>query len=88
MYSRAQMGHSGMLDIHAGHGGEDAFEPRFMACVMQAADDAHLPVDPEFRGSFRSYMESAVREVMAVSPPGSEVSPGLPMPHWSWSGPQ
>jgi hemoglobin len=87
-YSDAHGGHSGMLDIHAGHGGEDAFEPRFMDCVMKAADDARLPDDPEFREVFRSYMESAVKEVMAVSPPGSTVPSGLPTPHWTWNGPE
>ena len=85
-YSQSHGGHSGMLVVHAGHGGEPAFEPRFVACVMQAADDAGLPPDPEFRAAFRSYMEWSVKEVVSYAPPGSEVPEALPTPRWTWSG--
>jgi hemoglobin len=75
-----------MLGIHAGQGAGDDYGPRFVACFMQAADDAQLPADPEFRASLRAYMEWAVRDVLSYAPYGSRVSDNLPVPRWSWSG--
>jgi hemoglobin len=56
-YSEFYRGHSGMLEIHSRNGTADDFGPRFVACFMQAADDARLPGDPDFRAGLRSYME-------------------------------
>jgi len=86
-YSEAAGGHSEMLAIHAGQGAEEDLGNRFVACFVQAADDAQLPTDPEFRASLRSYMEWAVAEVLAYSPPGAHVPAGMPVPRWSWDGP-
>jgi len=55
---------------------------------MQAADDAHLPDEPDFRAGLRSYMEWAVQEVISYAPQGSQVRSGLPVPRWSWHGPE
>ncbi len=87
-YSQSQGGHSTMLGIHAGEGAGDDYGPRFVACFMQAADDARLPDDPDFRAGLRAYMEWAVREVLSYAPQGSEVPTGLPVPRWSWTGPE
>jgi hemoglobin len=87
-YSKSYGGHSTMLGIHAGQGTGDDFAIRFVACFMQAADDVGLPDDPEFRSAIRSYMEWATGEVDSYAPPGSQVRPGLPVPHWSWNGPE
>ena len=54
---------------------------------MQAADDVRLPDDPEFRAAIRRYMEWAVKEVDSYAPSDSRVPADLPMPHWSWNGP-
>jgi hemoglobin len=86
-YSRSLGSHSGMLEMHAGTGAEDAFRPHFVQCFMEALDDAELPDDAEFRAALRAYVDWAVDEVMAISPHGSVVRPGLPVPRWSWSGP-
>lgn len=53
---------------------------------MQAADDAHLPDDNDFRASLRSYMEWAVEEVLSYSPRDAQVPTELPVPRWSWNG--
>src|ERR1700716_2809725 len=58
-YSEEYGGHSAMLEIHARQGAGHDFGPRFVACFMQAADDAGLPGDPDFRGALRPYMERA-----------------------------
>ena len=87
-YSRDCGGHSAMLYIHSATGAEGDIGDRFVRCFVQAADDAGLPDDAEFRAALRSYMEWAVSEVMSVSPHGSVVPDGLPVPRWSWDGPQ
>jgi hemoglobin len=86
-YSESWGGHSAMLDIHARQGAGDDYGSRFVACFMQAADDAGLPDDPDFRAGLRRYMESAVVEVVSYAPPESQVAPGLRIPRWSWDGP-
>ncbi len=85
-FSRTAGGHSAMLAMHAGQGAVGDIGDRFVTCFVQAADDARLPADPEFRAALRAYMEWAVSEVMAVSPAGSEVAADMTMPHWSWDG--
>jgi hemoglobin len=79
-------GHSGMLAMHAGQGASEDLSTRFVACFVQAADDAGLPDDPEFRAAIRSYIEWAVREVDSYQAAGSVAPTGRPMPRWSWSG--
>ena len=83
-YSESCGGHSAMVGIHAGQGAEDDLGDRFVECFVQAADDAGLPDDPEFRRGLRSYMEWAVRDVIAYSPRGTAVSLSMSMPRWTW----
>jgi hemoglobin len=85
-YSDSHGGHTAMLGIHAGQGADEDLGARFVACFMQAADDAKLPADPDFRQGLRSYMEWAVHEVLTYSPHGAEVRTDLPLPRWSWNG--
>jgi hemoglobin len=85
-YSESHGGHSAMLETHARHGAGDDFGPRFVACFMQAADDADLPDDPDFRAGLRSYMESATEEVLSYAPSDSSVAADLQVPRWSWKG--
>jgi hemoglobin len=85
-YSESCGGNSAMLTIHAGQGAEADLGDRFVRCFVQAADDAGLPDDPEFRLGLRSYMEWAVRDVLAYSPRGSSVPNDTVVPRWSWEG--
>ncbi|MGH7642437.1 MAG: group II truncated hemoglobin [Candidatus Dormibacteria bacterium] len=85
-FTRGYGGHSAMLELHAGQDAEAEYGSRFVSCFAQAADDAGLPTDPDFRASLRQYMEWAVGEVLSYSPPGSVVATGLPVPHWGWDG--
>jgi hemoglobin len=85
-YSRSCGGHSAMLGIHAGQGAELDLGDRFVTCFVQAADDAGLPGDADFREGLRSYMTWAVSEVLSYSPRDSPVPSELPVPRWSWSG--
>jgi hemoglobin len=85
-YSRSCGGHHAMLTMHSATGADDDLGDRFVRCFAQAADDAGLPADPEFRAALASYMRWAVDEVLSYSPAGSEVPAGLPVPRWSWDG--
>ena len=85
-YSGSFGGHSAMLGIHAGQGAHEDLGVRFVACFVQAAEDAGLPDDADFRAGLRAYMEWAVGEVLSYSPLGSRVIAGLPIPRWSWNG--
>jgi hypothetical protein len=75
-----------MLGIHAGQGAEHDLGARFVACFVQAADDAGLPDDPELRAGLRAYMEWAVGEVLSYSPSDARMAAGLPVPRWGWDG--
>ena len=79
-------GQSAMLSIHAGQGATEDLSKRFVACFMQAADDAQLPEDEIFRSAINGYIGWATQVVDTYQESGSEVPPGLPMPHWTWEG--
>lgn len=85
-FSRDCGGHSAMLALHAGNGGDHDLGERFAGCFRLALDDAGLPNDPALRSALRAYMDWAVAEVMRVSPPGSRPADGLPIPRWTWDG--
>ena len=85
-FSESCGGHSAMIAIHAGMNADDDLGARFVACIVQAADDADLPTDPDFRQSLRTYMEWAVSEVMSYSPSGTAVPTAMEVPRWSWGG--
>lgn len=85
-YSESWGGHSAMLGIHAGQGAGDDLGARSVSWFVQAADDAGLPDDPDFRAGLRRYLEWAVGEVLSYSPPHSRVAAGLPVPRWGWNG--
>ena len=63
-YSQSHGGQSFMLNLHSSTGAESDMGKRFVACFVQAADDASLPNDSEFRESLHKYMEWAVQQVM------------------------
>lgn len=85
-YSSSLGGHSGMLEIHTGHGAPDEWGDRFAACFLPALDDAELPDDTEFRAAMRHYIHWATREVNTYAPAGAQVPGGRRMPHWDWGG--
>ena len=77
-----------MLELHARTGAADDWGRRFVACFVQAVDDARLPDDPAFRDALRAYMEWATEEVMSYAPASSVVPEELPVPRWGWHGPE
>lgn len=74
-----------VLQMHSGNGDMSDLGRRFVACFVQAADDAGLPEDPALREALRAYMQWAVDEVLSYQDPES-VPATAPIPHWSWAG--
>jgi hemoglobin len=85
-YSQSCGDQSAMLSMHSGKGDMSDLGRRFVDCFVQAADDAGLPDDAEFRAVLRSYMKWAVDDVLIYSPTDATVPTGVAMPHWSWDG--
>jgi hemoglobin len=85
-YSQDCASQSALLYLHSSIGDVGDLGQRFVACFAQAADDAGLPDDPQFRAALRGYMEWAVTDFLSYAPHGSVVPEGLPVPRWSWDG--
>jgi hemoglobin len=85
-YSESCADHTYVLGLHAGNGDMSDLGRRFVECFVSAADDAHLPEDPEFRAVLRAYMQWAVEEVLVYGPPGIPVPVDLAVPRWTWEG--
>jgi len=88
VYSTEGGDQTGLVLLHSGNGDMSDLGTRFADCFMLAADDAGWPADPEFRTAIRGYIEWAISEVALSHPDDTDVPPGLPLPRWSWGGPQ
>lgn len=83
-YSEKLGGHSGMLHHHVGRALTDAQRKRWMALLLECADEIGVPNDPEFRSAFVAYLEWGTRLAVINSQPGADVSGAGPMPSWGW----
>ena len=86
-YSTSLASETRMQQLHAGNGeGMRHLAPRFVACFVQAMDDAKLPADPELRKAMRDYITWATENLLVYIPKGTTVPAGLRVPKWSWDG--
>jgi hemoglobin len=83
-YTERHGGYPHMLSMHRGLGLTEAQRFRWVQLIAQAADDAELPADPEFRSAFLAYVEWGTRLALANSQPGAEPPPRAPVPRWGW----
>ena len=58
-----------------------------MPCIVDAADEAGLPDDPEFRSAFVAYLEWGTRLARLNSQDGAQPELNEPMPKWGWGVP-
>jgi hemoglobin len=84
VYTDQHGGYQAMLSGHRNLGITPEHRFRFASLMSRAADDASLPVDPEFRAALVGYLEWGTRLAMANSQPGAEVVEHAPVPHWGW----
>lgn len=75
-------GHTAMLAVHACEEFPEGWDERFLACFVQAADNARFPED--VKPVLKDYMRHAVAEVMSYSM--KPVPSDLPTPKWGWDG--
>ena len=83
-YSEKHGGHHAMIQRHLGHALTEQHRQRWVQLLLQCADEAGVPDDPEFRSAFVAYLEWGTRLAVINSQPGVTVSGDAPMPRWGW----
>jgi hemoglobin len=83
-YTERLGGYERMLAQHRGLGITAGQRLRFATTMSQAADDAQLPADPEFRAALVGYLEWGTRLAMANSQPAAQPVSHAPVPRWGW----
>ncbi|MFI1706278.1 group II truncated hemoglobin [Streptomyces griseoruber] len=83
-YSLTQGGHSHMVAKHFGLGITEAQRRRWVNLVQDAADEAGLPTDAEFRSAFLAYVEWGTRLAVYFSGPDAVPPAEQPVPRWGW----
>ncbi len=83
-YSEERGGYHHMLTQHLGKSISEAQRRRWINLIIDAADEVELPVDPEFRAAFVSYLEWGTRLAVANSQPGATPPQRAPVPRWGW----
>ena len=83
-YTTDHGGYPAMLAHHIGLEITAEQRARWAHLIAEAADDAGLPADPEFRSAFVAYVEWGSRIGMANSAPGAQPPPAAPVPRWGW----
>jgi truncated hemoglobin YjbI len=83
-YTQAYGGYTRMLSQYLGKGLTEEQRARWASLLYQAANEAGLPNDPEFRSAFTSYIEWGSRLAVENSQPGSHPPQHMPVPRWDW----
>jgi CDGSH-type Zn-finger protein/truncated hemoglobin YjbI/ferredoxin len=83
-YSVEYGGYTRMLSQHLGKGLTEEMRVRWATLLLQAAREAGLPNDAEFRAAFQSYIEWGSRLAVENSQQNSKPPEHMPMPHWDW----
>ncbi|MFB7113991.1 group II truncated hemoglobin [Streptomyces sp. NPDC056190] len=83
-YSTERGGHRHMASRHVGRGLTEEQRRRWVALLMDTAQETGLPDDPEFRAVLAYYLEWGTRMALIYSGPNPPPLPESPMPHWDW----
>jgi truncated hemoglobin YjbI len=83
-YTQERGGYTHMMSRHLGRALTEQQRARWVQLMGEAADEAGLPADPEFRSAFVSYLEWGSRLALANSQPGAAPPLRMPVPHWDW----
>jgi hemoglobin len=83
-YTAERGGHATMLAHHLGRRLTQAQRARWVQLLLESADEAGLPADPEFRSAFVSYIEWGTRLAVINSQDGVNPTLEQPMPSWGW----
>jgi CDGSH-type Zn-finger protein/truncated hemoglobin YjbI len=83
-YTDRHGGYEHMLAKHRNLALTETQRRRWVARMLDAADDVGLPPDPGFRSTFVAYLEWGTRLAVANSQPDAAVMEHAPIPHWDW----
>lgn len=83
-YSQQNGGHPSMIRHHLDKHLTQEQRRRWMALLLDTADQLQLPDDPEFRSALVGYLEWGSRLAVINSQPGADVTEDAPMPKWGW----
>jgi hemoglobin len=73
-----------MLSKHLGLALTEQQRATWARRMSEAADEAGLPDDPEFRSAFVGYLEFGSRRAMANSQPDAEPTRRTTIKKWGW----
>jgi len=78
-----------VVRMHSGNGEHEEMDRRAIACFDQALTDVGLTAGNPVREVLHDYFSWATTTTMSQYPESADDVPdGLPIPHWSWHGPQ
>jgi hemoglobin len=83
-YSRNHGGHPHMIRQHLERHLDHEKRRRWVALLLETADELKMPDDPEFRSALVGYLEWGSRLAVINSQPGVKVEHDAPMPKWGW----
>jgi hemoglobin len=83
-YSETHGGHAAMIRKHLGKHLDDRQRKRWVALLLETADEVGVPTDPEFRSALVGYLEWGSRLAVMNSQPGAAAVEHAPMPQWGW----
>ena len=86
-YSQMHGGHPAMISHHLNRHLTEEQRRRWLALLLDAADEVELPDDPEFRSAFVAYLEWGTRLAKLNSQAGAAPELHEPMPRWGWGVP-
>jgi hemoglobin len=84
VYSAKHGGHPHMISRHVGRALTETDRKRWIALLLECADEIGVPSDPEFRSALVGYLEWGTRLAVINSAPGADVNAEAPMPAWGW----
>jgi hemoglobin len=83
-YSERHGGHAYMIRQHLNKHLTQAMRRRWVALLLETADELAMPDDPEFRSALVGYLEWGSRLAVINSQPGAQALEDAPMPRWGW----
>jgi hemoglobin len=84
LYSEQHGGHPAMIRKHLDRALDNDKRKRWLALLLDCADEVGMPDDPEFRSAFVAYLEWGSRLAVINSAPGANATTEAPMPAWGW----
>ncbi|MDY7089905.1 MAG: CDGSH iron-sulfur domain-containing protein [Actinomycetota bacterium] len=83
-YTERYGGYTHMISEHIGKRLTESQRRRWAALMSQAADDAGMPNDAEFRAAFTAYIEWGTRIAVENSQDDARPPEGMKVPRWWW----